>query len=777
MDLFCELTVVNHSELTLHVKAQGSTHGSWDFHGTHLIHPEGFGRFTGKDPAGAAAGSEGWVTFADEAGCTFSLAYCCSYKNDGNYAFLVESSPLLDVTLRFAHEVPPVAAAKTWGEAAFPQGGHPLGILVYVEQRPAKKSLAVLTYNAHLFEGAKDAPADVLHRDQERAAELLRRLAAADPDVICLEGAWTLARAETLAPALAAYPFVFPALTKETASGSPHTWISWFQGLRFVPIFGNVIFLGTSMASLADISLVLLEAVSASGGLLILSRYPLEDGRYTEYPGFGSGNAPLYRRGLLEATVKFPADARTPAFLRIGATHAPIGAEAARSAICEVAAPKVFADSNRDRLLLGDFHLPTSDATERQALDRALGGHGAGELVHRFHPDLDAAHTEWPAENGLAWALSAAASYPPPRQEKERRDFVYFAPRQGASFLTPASVSIPRDWEVSGRFSALDRTFDALPLSDHFPVLSRFDVAVPGGAPYPRFLGHEECPVTLAEIEAGKYSFALPSAARTTPDADLYCVRRTGNSSGRIELRVLEGAKAWKRFKAEIPTRLLPSEEASYAAFLVGDYHGRDTQDLFALKRGARLIVQVLDSRPPAGNPYWDFLLERGTPIEASQIDDFELFLGHYNSDGTRPDLFCVKHRNTSRGRVEIHILSGTHEYQKFSLQTETTLPVDPAGRFRFGVARFRRAQGNSDVFALKPGARNLQVQVFDGTRGYAPLPSEFETPLSAADLPNFEFRFGDCAQAALSGPLYGLKRKNTGGGRLEVHSIGRQGI
>lgn len=76
------------------------------FHGTDRIHPTEFGRFTAKDPAGAAFGSEGWVTFADETGGRFSLTYCCSYKTEGNYCFLVEPSPLLEVTLRFGNEVP-----------------------------------------------------------------------------------------------------------------------------------------------------------------------------------------------------------------------------------------------------------------------------------------------------------------------------------------------------------------------------------------------------------------------------------------------------------------------------------------------------------------------------------------------------------------------------------------------------------------------------------------------------------------------------------------------
>lgn len=773
MDLFCEITVVNHSELSLHVVTQTNTHGSWDFHGTDLIHPTQFGRFTAKDPAGAAFGSEGWVRFADETGCTFSLAYCCSYKKGGNYCFLVEASPLLDVTLRFGNEVPPVAGDKFWGSDTFKRAGNPLGILVYVEQRSAKSSLSVLTYNAHLFEGAKSVAAEQIHRDRDRADELLRRIHLVDPDVICLEGAWALAD-QALATTFEAYPYVFPSLSREFEA--PDSWLSsLFIALQAVPLVGPILSIGAVLPYIAAPWGKIRDALASTNGLLLLSRFPLQHGRFTEYKDLVGGNDPLNRKGLLEATAMFPAGTRTPTYLRIGATHGPSDLGEAQRVVLDVAAPQALADTNQDRLLLGDFNLPASNAHERQTLDAALGGRGASDLVGRFLPNLDKAYTEWPAENGLRWALHQNLKLEAPSQGKDRRDYVYFAPRQRASFLEPTGVSIPRDWSIDCQFSAFDKTFETLPLSDHDPVITRFGVAVPRIAPYPRFLDHRETAIPLADVESGKYTLALPHGTRTVPDTDLYCLRRTGSPSGRIDLRVLEAASGWTRLKLEIPTRLLPSEEASYPALLLGDYHARNVQDLFALKRGGtRLEVHVLDAKPPKGNAYWDYLIEWGTPIDAAEVPDFDFFLGHYNSEG-RPDLFAVKHRNTSRGKVEIHILTGKSQYQKFALQIETSLPVDPSGRLRFGVARFDRVGGNSDVFALMPGPRVLEVQVFDGTRGFQSLAASFATALPAADAPNFDFRIGDCAQTALSGPLYALKRRNTSRGKLEVHLLGRE--
>lgn len=50
-------------------------------------------------------------------------------------------------------------------------------------------------------------------------------------------------------------------------------------------------------------------------------------------------------------------------------------------------------------------------------------------------------------------------------------------------------------------------------------------------------------------------------------------------------------------------------------------------------------------------------------------INNFEFLLGDYNNDGY-VDLYCIKKRFTGSNSLEVHILSGKSNYQKWLLQT-----------------------------------------------------------------------------------------------------------
>jgi hypothetical protein len=157
INLYCEFTVVNRSDMWVHVDAVHPEHGSWDDGGNpRSIRPGRSEQYTAKDPPLVAYGSEGSVSFRDDAGATFTIRYCCSYGKGGNYGVVSQASPLLDVTLRFANDRPPRDAGKDWGSATAPLNGHPLGILTYIEPRSVRRSLKVLTYNTHLFKPSFD---------------------------------------------------------------------------------------------------------------------------------------------------------------------------------------------------------------------------------------------------------------------------------------------------------------------------------------------------------------------------------------------------------------------------------------------------------------------------------------------------------------------------------------------------------------------------------------------------------------------------------------------
>jgi len=787
-DLFCEFTVVNKSELTLHATSQTNAHGSWDYHGTHLIAPGEYGRFTAKDPAGAWVGSEGSVTFADDTGCTFTLRYCCSFGKGGNYAFVAEHSPLLDVTLRFGHEVPPVAGDKHWGSAIFPPNGHPLGILVYVEQRPVMKELTVLTYNAHLFEGSmaviparEKAGIELVFEDGARSQELLRRIGTLQPDVVCLQEVWALAGQEGLAEKLKDYPYVY--LVADNTIRDTSWWeemLNWLGpvllagvtgGWSLYLLVGQFIALGKGFDSLSQ---MLRNILSNTSGLLFLSKVPFRNGSFTMYQNLRDDDL-LGKKGLIDVTLMLAADKRTPAYVRLGTTHCPTHTGDAQRVLRDVAAPKTLGDATQDRILLGDFNLHVSSQDgEYDPLNKMLAQCGARDLVHDYIPkfDDDNGYTEWQAGNSLTWALDTRTKgLGAPTRGKDRIDFVYFAPRAAGAYLKPKSVSIPHDWDVDMKVIAFNKTFDKLTVSDHYPVITRFDVAVPVVEPYGDFSVQTKTMLSLNAFNAGQYAVDLCDETRASDDADLYCVRRVG-ADGRMAVEVLTAASGYQVLTPKVQTRLEEREAASFVSFLCGHWEGRPA--LFALKKtNNALEVHVLDR----ATGYRDFLLQRTTALSGKDVDHCDFFLGQFNSETGRPDLFCLKRTQTESGQLELHVLSARYEYQRFSLQMRTAISLDDLQRrqTRLGVARFNRITGNTDVYCLERGTHRMNVRILDGSNRYKTMSLIYETKLEADDMENFVFRFGNCAEVSRPGPIYCLKRQKATSGTLEVHVLQRR--
>jgi hypothetical protein len=776
-DLFCEFTLVNKSDQTVRLSSQRNIHGSFDFDGTHLVGPGESGRYTAKDPPVVAYGSEGEVTFIDEVGCTFTIRYCCSYGKGGNYAYVVEHSPLLDVTLRFANQVPPASAGKDWGSVAFPTDGHPLGILVYVEPRKVRQSLKVLTYNTHLFEGSMAViPAreykgvELVFEDKLRGGELLRRIARLDPDVICLQEVWALAEQSELANSLEKYPYVY--LVPDNTIQDYPWWAKLidFLSIGIIPLPVHLIIAQMGYVSFSQL---LRNTLSNTSGLLLASKVPFRNGSFTMYTDL-QGEDALGKKGVIDATLMFPADSRTPAYVRLATTHCPTDTDDAQRVIRDVAAPKALADKSMDRILLGDFNLHLSNTNgEYKPLNATLGRYGARDLVQDYIPNLEQSYTEWQADNSLTWALDARSKgVKQPSRGKDRIDFVYFAPREQGAYLQPKNVEIPHDWEVRCSYDAFGKHFQSLTVSDHYPVITTFDVAPPPLRPYEAFSVQTKTAIALSEVDTGDYSFSLAPGTRVKDDADLFCVRRKQSGTGNMTVEILTSASGYSTRSGKTKTRLSESEAGSFIAFYEGHWDGREA--LFALKKTpSALEVHVLDR----ASSYQTFVVQKVTDLKGSvNFDEFEFFFGAYQPGG-RPDLFCVKRRNTDSKMLEVHILAGHYEYQRFTLHTKTDIRIEDVDKkkMRFGVARFNRTAGNSDVYCLEAGEKQMRVRILDGTRNFKSMPQTYPTALESADMPNFDFLFGDCAEVSSPGPIYCLKRRNAASGNLEVHVLQRR--
>lgn len=797
--LYCELTLVNRSNLTLHVAGQSNIHGSFDGNWRQLVDPGQVARYTAKDPDGAAAGSEGTITFIDSAGTTFTLGYCCSWAADKNYAGIMSASPLLDVTLRFGNDVPPLDAGKSWGSATFPTDGHPLGILIYVEQKAVVNSLKVLSYNTHLFKGSNAAvvkPSSV-QQDEARSKELLKRILAENIDIVCLQEVWSLDFQEQLTrDFMQAYPYIYLAPDNVVESSWWDDLLSWLLPivalpLNFIPIIGQGLYWTMCAAWVANFIAVgkgydslsewLRNALSNTSGLFFASKHPLKDCSFTMYTGMKDDER-FGKKGLISCTVTLAGENNTPVEIKMGLTHCPTDTDDGLNVLKTVCIPKVLADRTQNRILLGDFNLhmvhngtTTKNDKEYGGLCTAMAEYDAHDIVDTYLPNLDDCYTDWQTGNSLTWLIdSHADDGKTPTSAKNRIDYIFPAASNTRQLIIKDSgVTIAHNWDIDFSFDAFGKHFDTLSVSDHYPVLATFNVVPQLTEPYKHFRFQNPTGQSLSDSQDGNYLYAMDAGITRTGYADLFTLKRQHCGTQRLEVHVLGASDGYASWIQHTGTALGQNDTAS-ATHLIGDYHNRNVRDLYYIKKGgSKVEVHILDG----ANNYGSFLLQIGTPINQDEWDSFDFQLGNYHGDG-RPDLFCFKRSGTGTGFLEVHVLSGVSNYQNFVLQKATTVPcsVLADGKYILLTGRYQRTQGNSDLFLLNTGdafSRHLEVSVLDGATFFQNLIIVNEvTPIPIADVGNFTFAVSTCNDHITIAPLYCIKTKNTGSSMVEVHVL-----
>ncbi|MET0416430.1 MAG: VCBS repeat-containing protein [Actinoplanes sp.] len=155
---------------------------------------------------------------------------------------------------------------------------------------------------------------------------------------------------------------------------------------------------------------------------------------------------------------------------------------------------------------------------------------------------------------------------------------------------------------------------------------------------------------------------------------DLVVMLKSGTASGATELRIIDGASYFQRFLLETVTVLDPTDER--VVFSLADWNGDRRPDLVVVQKAGtttgKTEIRILDG---ASN-FRTQLLQTDTALDTTD-DRHEVAMADWNGD-RRLDLIVVQKSGTATGKAEVQVVDGASNFQRFALRAGTAqAPMD----------------------------------------------------------------------------------------------------
>lgn len=179
-------------------------------------------------------------------------------------------------------------------------------------------------------------------------------------------------------------------------------------------------------------------------------------------------------------------------------------------------------------------------------------------------------------------------------------------------------------------------------------------------------------PIPAAPLGQWEFAFGIENIRNQRPD--LFCIKKTGTSSGMMEIHILSG-------------------QSNYQSFLT--------------QRATTLPVSTND---------WEFIV--GAPNTNLDPTMFNYPNPPFQIGGR---VFAIQKNGTSSGNTEVSILEYGNNFN-YQVQSKTVLPlIQTSKNWRFSTGDWNQ-DGTADLMAIntKTSSGNIEITIFDGANYFA---------------------------------------------------------
>ncbi|KAF9324315.1 hypothetical protein BGZ91_003016 [Linnemannia elongata] len=155
---------------------------------------------------------------------------------------------------------------------------------------------------------------------------------------------------------------------------------------------------------------------------------------------------------------------------------------------------------------------------------------------------------------------------------------------------------------------------------------------------------------------------------------DLVFIKSNNTPNGYVEVHIASGSSKYQTRVLETPTTFAVESDGTW---LMADWDRDGIPDLVFIKSNNTPNGYVEVHIASGSSNYQTRVLE--TPTTFAVESDGTWLMADWDRDNI-PDLVFIKSNNTPNGYVEVHIASGSSNYQTRVLETPTTFAIESDG-------------------------------------------------------------------------------------------------